>query len=336
VTPKLSRPYKVTDELFDLSTMAMEYFKDHIEPLLPEITYFAADFLDFSGTFATSSTAKPYLCLDSSPHSTVPKGEESPNHVNGIEEQAPEPLPQSNMVLRKRIRKIKQGMKRYNNQLTLMRRDLKNCKGKIAEQQKQILEYASRFDEADKKNEETSRKFSTLLQELNKCKTELQYWRSKSPANPPLCVSCGKVLAPVASEDLLTLANQGVMPEGLGLEFVAEADECNDSVPVAGTSNSDVAWAIQQQIWDSSIKKEEQVTASATVTSAKKDESQQPPVAFVPTQLPAKTNGVASKRKTVDEIYCSFKGASSSGSGPLQEAKKPRRSNKSRSKRSKI
>lgn len=149
-------------------------------------------------------------------------------------------------------------------------------------------------------------------------------------------MSCGKVLAPVASEDLLALANQGVMPEGLGLEFVAEADECNDSVPVAGTSNSDVAWAIQQQIWDSSIKKEEQVNASATVTSAKKDESQQPPVAFVPTQLPAKANGVASKRKTVDEIYCSFKGASSSESGPLQEAKKPRRSNKSRSKRSKI
>jgi hypothetical protein len=53
VTPKLSRPYKVTDELFDLSTMAMEYFKDHIEPMLPEITYFAADFLDFSGTFAS-------------------------------------------------------------------------------------------------------------------------------------------------------------------------------------------------------------------------------------------------------------------------------------------
>lgn len=53
---------------------------------------------------------------------------------------------------------------RYNNQLALMRRDLRNCKGKIAEQQKQILEYASRFDEADKKNEETSRKFSTLLQ----------------------------------------------------------------------------------------------------------------------------------------------------------------------------
>lgn len=149
-------------------------------------------------------------------------------------------------------------------------------------------------------------------------------------------MSCGKVLAPVASEDLLALANQGVVPEGLGLEFVAEADECNDSVPVAGTSNSDVAWSIQQQIWDSSIKKQEQVIASTTLTTVKKDESQQPPVAFVPTQLPAKANGVTSKRKTVDEIFCSFKGASSSGSGPLQEAKKPRRSNKSRSKRSKI
>jgi F-box protein 28 len=53
VTQKLSRPYKVTDELFDLSTMAMEYFKEHIEPTLPEIAYFSTDFLDFTGTFAS-------------------------------------------------------------------------------------------------------------------------------------------------------------------------------------------------------------------------------------------------------------------------------------------
>lgn len=51
VTPKLAKPYKVTDELFDLSTMAMEYFKEHIEPTLPEIPYFGADFLDLAGTF---------------------------------------------------------------------------------------------------------------------------------------------------------------------------------------------------------------------------------------------------------------------------------------------
>lgn len=52
VTPKLARPYKVTDELFDLSTMAMEYFKERIEPTLPEIPYFGADFLDLTGTFS--------------------------------------------------------------------------------------------------------------------------------------------------------------------------------------------------------------------------------------------------------------------------------------------
>lgn len=31
-------------------------------------------------------------------------------------------------------------------------------------------------------------------QELNKCKTELQYWRSRSPAVPPLCAECGAAL----------------------------------------------------------------------------------------------------------------------------------------------
>ncbi|KAJ9573745.1 hypothetical protein L9F63_008869, partial [Diploptera punctata] len=268
VTQKLSRPYKVTDELFDLSTMAMEYFKEHIEPTLPEIAYFGTDFLDFTGTFATTSNNKAYLCLDSPPHgSGMNKGDESPNHND---ERSPEPLPQSNMVLRKRIRKIKQGMKKYNNQLALIRRDLRNCKGKIVEQQKQILEYASRLDENDKKNEETSRKFSTLLQELNKCKTELQYWRSKSPANPPICVSCGKVMAPAASEDLQALANQGVVPEGIGLEF---ADECPDFVPIAGTSNADMN---QQQIWDSIMKKDDDLKRKSSDDTFAVPESKKP------------------------------------------------------------
>lgn len=113
------------------------------------------------------------MCLDSAPLSVGSgktgniSGEEgSPPHCSddpALLEPSVSP-PQSNMVLRKRIRKIKQGMKRYNSQLTLMRRDLKSCKAKIAEQQKQIVEYATRLDDNDKKNEETSRKFSTLLQ----------------------------------------------------------------------------------------------------------------------------------------------------------------------------
>ncbi|XP_032687834.1 F-box only protein 28 isoform X2 [Odontomachus brunneus] len=251
VTPKLAKPYKVTDELFDLSTMAMEYFKEHIEPTLPEIPYFGADFLDLAGTFSSSTVSKPFMCLDSAPLSV---GSGKTGNTNGEDGSSPhcsddpallEPSvspPQSNMVLRKRIRKIKQGMKRYNSQLTLMRRDLKCCKAKIAEQQKQIVEYATRLDDNDKKNEETSRKFSTLLQELNKCKTELQYWRSKSPAIP-VCIGCGQSM-PVPTEDLQALANQGVLPDtfGEGLDFIPIADahspiEIAPQAPVAVTQS---------------------------------------------------------------------------------------------------
>lgn len=63
VTPKLHVPYKVTDELYDLSTMAMEYFKDKIEPKLPEIAYFSTDFLKFSRNIAGKCFTLNNSCL---------------------------------------------------------------------------------------------------------------------------------------------------------------------------------------------------------------------------------------------------------------------------------
>lgn len=74
----------------------------------------------------------------------------------------------------------------------------------LAEQQKQTLEYANRLDENDKKCEEMTRKISTLLQELNKCKIELHYYRSKSPATP-ICNNCGQTTSIVPPVDLLAL-----------------------------------------------------------------------------------------------------------------------------------
>jgi hypothetical protein len=71
--------------------------------------------------------------------------------------------PQSNMVLRKRIRRIRQGMKKYNDQLVEVKRDLKGCKTKMEAQTKQVHEYSSRLEEYDKKFEENARKFQTLL-----------------------------------------------------------------------------------------------------------------------------------------------------------------------------
>lgn len=231
-TPTLARPFKVTDELFDLSTMAMEYFREHIEPNLPDITYFSKDYTSSTKPFKTLEVSSSILSRDTSHSSSS-----SP--------------PQSNMVLRKGIRKIKQGMKRYNNQLSVLRSELRTCKRKateqakqiaeqqklLAEQQKQTLEYANRLDENDKKNEEISRKFSTLLQELNKCKTELQYWRSKSPATPN-CNACGQAIVAMLPEDLQALVNQGVRPEEVGLAAIPEepaaleADEGNGMAAV--------------------------------------------------------------------------------------------------------
>lgn len=135
---------------------------------------------------------------------------------------------------------------RYNNQLTVLRTDLRFCKRKstdqakqitelqnmLAEQQKQTLEYANRLDENDKKSEEMSRKISTLLQELNKCKIELHYWRSKSPGVAG-CNNCGQTtLAVPPAEDILALMNQSV-----------GADDMN----VTGTSDVDVESDMQKQ-----------------------------------------------------------------------------------------
>ena len=71
--------------------------------------------------------------------------------------------PQSNMVLRKRIRRIRQGMKRYNDQLVEVKKELKTCKTKMETQSKQVHEYSQRLEDYDKKFEESSRKFQTLL-----------------------------------------------------------------------------------------------------------------------------------------------------------------------------
>jgi len=218
-TQPLGRAYKVTDELFDLSTMAMEYFKENIEPSLPEITYFGSDFLDFTPPFASpskrlqlppsstgvgfdspissrasavgSSCSEPPLPYSSSMESVEGDYEEVSN--TGMES-----APQSNMVLRKRIRRIRAGMKKYNTQLDEVKRELKTCKSKMDSQSKQVSEYASRLDDYDKKFEENSRKFGTLLTELNKCKTELQYYRSRSHLMQ--CLNCGSSLADPPSE----------------------------------------------------------------------------------------------------------------------------------------
>ncbi|CAG0900027.1 unnamed protein product, partial [Darwinula stevensoni] len=213
VTPNIEnlRAFKLTDELFDLSEMAMEYFKEKIEPALPEISYFNSEFWDF--TFSGCPGKLGGSSLLESPE----EDGRNPSELGSLEETGEISQPQSNMVLRKRIRRIRQGMKRYNSELAVLKQELKSCQKTITDQNKQIREYSTRLDSYDKKFEDSSKKFSLLLAELNKCKTELQYWRSKSPAISQIkCRECGTIVSGKEDriqdlEDRRALAHQGVI-----------------------------------------------------------------------------------------------------------------------------
>lgn len=126
----IGRPYKITEELIDLSTMAMEYFKDHLEPTMPQFGLFRKDFFAKGSSTVTSKSnnfiSNPMNHIIIVQFLSIP--EASPKNCYSFDTSAsassvistrssqsssmPSP-PQSNMVLRKGIRKIKQGMKRY-------------------------------------------------------------------------------------------------------------------------------------------------------------------------------------------------------------------------------
>lgn len=81
------------------------------------------------------------------------------------------------------------------------------------------LVFESPKHQKEKKVNVSSKSFNAKIlfspQELNKCKTELQYWRSKSPLTS-FCASCGKRNG-VAPEDvlLMTAAANGSLVEGV-------------------------------------------------------------------------------------------------------------------------
>lgn len=188
-TPVLSRAYKVTDELFDLSTMAMEYFKEHIEPTLPEINYFAVGdyLLDYSPTLTGSpqtqlslmeNTTKD-LHQSTSIYSNKKRGIKS--NQNSLESTSSQKNSET-IALKKRLKNIEINNKRNSTQIMTLKRELTLAKKKCNQKQRIANTMRTRFDDNDKKLETMNRKLSAVLEELSKCKTELQYWRSTSPS----------------------------------------------------------------------------------------------------------------------------------------------------------
>ncbi|XP_054161574.1 F-box only protein 28-like [Oppia nitens] len=189
ITPVLSRAYKVTDELFDLSTMAMEYFKEHIEPTLPEINYFGvADYLlDYSPTLTGSPQTQLSLMDNTTKdiHNSNRKKtfKTNSNQMSSSSSSSTYIVKNSETTaLKKRLRAAEMTIKRNNNQIQALKREVTLAKKRWSQQQRVTNNMRSRFDEYDKKFETTNRKLSAVLEELSKCKTELQYWRSTSPS----------------------------------------------------------------------------------------------------------------------------------------------------------
>ena len=183
-TPNLSRAYKVTDELFDLSTMAMEFFKEFIEPTLPEINYFGIDLLDYS-PMLTSSPQTQLSHMDSTinnMHQTTINKLKIKNKDDLTTESSNDSKGE-NVALKRKFKQLKTNIKRNGGQINILKRDLIISKKKLGQQQRLINNLRSRFTDYDKKLETTNRKLNAVLEELSKCKTELQYWRSKSPSN---------------------------------------------------------------------------------------------------------------------------------------------------------
>ena len=189
-TPVLSRAYKVTDELFDLSTMAMEYFKEHIEPTLPEINYFGvADYLlDYSPTL-TGSPQTQLSLMDNTTNdlhqsTSIYSNKKRSLRNNSSEMESTSSSKNSETIaLKKRLRNMEISCKRNSTQILTLKRELTLAKKKCNQKQRIANTVRTRFDDYDKKFETTNRKLSAVLEELSKCKTELQYWRSTSPSS---------------------------------------------------------------------------------------------------------------------------------------------------------
>lgn len=155
-TTTIGRAYKVTDELFDLSTMAMEYFKEKIEPTLPEINLLSHDFTPMFSTPNSRSVLMKALEVGT-------EETEEPDAATPSTSASPAPAPNTTAKLRKMsiaIRRLKTTVDTCNRKLTAQRNQLRDATSKIEQQ--------------DRKIEEQNRRIEALITELHQCHSELR------------------------------------------------------------------------------------------------------------------------------------------------------------------
>ncbi|KAF0297680.1 F-box only protein 28 [Amphibalanus amphitrite] len=196
---------RITDELSDLSTMASEYFKEHIERRLPDLLSFGPEerfsYPSSPGPGSTSASS----VVDSSVGGDWDVWDEDDDFMG-------------NAVLKKKIGKLSKQLKKSTAQLTTVKKEMRGYKTRVDEQARIIEDYKARLEDHDKKFDESARKMTTILQELNECKTELQYWRSRSAAPGSECCAA----AAAALEPALEGPGLPPSPGAAALELIAD------------------------------------------------------------------------------------------------------------------
>ncbi|OTF74725.1 hypothetical protein BLA29_002387 [Euroglyphus maynei] len=205
-TPVVNRAYKVTDELFDLSTMAMEYFKESIEPKLPDVNYLILDYEPYPNLPSSlSSLEKGISSSNNFPNNNNPKAarlkpifesslENNNNHNNNITRNKPT-IDNSKLIRLSddkskkesfvsldsfvknttiRLKRLEKSNTEHNLMSQTMKTSMESSKRKFCEYQKQFRKHQTHLDELDRKLEGFNLKFNQILEEMNKIREIVQ------------------------------------------------------------------------------------------------------------------------------------------------------------------
>lgn len=177
---------RLTDELCDLSVMAMEYFREHLDARLRHSLLYARS---ASETICNGWSGAGSTCASSVADGGASSmgGSDSVENLIGDEYWDDEEPPTSSQlaVVNSRIAKLSKTLKKNNSQIVQLRRDMRSQRQRSQDQSRLISEYAVRIDEHDKKLDDASIKFSALLQELSECRRELGQWRQLCDTHSP-------------------------------------------------------------------------------------------------------------------------------------------------------
>ncbi|KAH7636789.1 hypothetical protein HUG17_6995 [Dermatophagoides farinae] len=182
-TPVVNRAYKVTDELFDLSTMAMEYFKESIEPKLPDVNYLILDYEQYPNLPSSLSSLEKGInssnscCNGNNPKSArlKPIFESSLGNNNNRNKQAAAVIDNSKLIRTTiRLKRLEKSNTEHNLISQTMKTSMESSKRKFGEYQKQFRKHQTHLDELDRKLEGFNLKFNQILEEMSKMRDMIQ------------------------------------------------------------------------------------------------------------------------------------------------------------------